>query len=156
MIRAFVSVLVLVVSSAAFAGENCEQLKLSCTSVFRAFDGAAEVVKSEVSTFGDEHWDEPSLANCAATAYMKLDNTSVRVYVNKDLDSDLMAFSATASQVEHKTINGEGVTVAEYSNTTAAYASIGMIQFVGSLSLPKPAMVGSSMAKEVYVSCQTK
>lgn len=155
MIRAFVSILVLAVSSAAFAGENCEQLNLSCTAVFRAFDGVAEVVKSEAN-FGDENWDEPSMANCAASAYMNKGNTSVRVYASKDLNSDLMAYSATASQVEHKTINGEGVTVAEYSNTTAAYASIGMIQFVGSLSLPKPVMLGNSMAKEVYVSCQTK
>ena len=61
-----------------------------------------------------------------------------------------------ASQVEFKEINGQSVTVAEYSNVNKSVASIGMIQSVGSLALPKPVMLGNSMAKEVYVSCQTK
>lgn len=155
MIRAFVSVLVLTLSSVSFAGENCEQLNLSCTAVFRAFDGVAEVEKAEAS-FGDENWDEPSLKNCAATAYVEKGLTSVRFYASKDLETNLVSYTVMASQVEFKEINGQSVTVAEYSNVNKSVASIGMIQSVGSLALPKPVMLGNSMAKEVYVSCQTK
>ena len=154
MIRAFVSVSVLLLTfaSAAFAGENCEKLVMSCSATFHAYDGAAEVDRSEEVNFANEAWDEPSMANCAATVYLNRGNTTVRFYATKDLNSDIVTVSATASQLEE----GAAGRTAKYSNTASSYATLGMIQNMGSLSLPTPIMMGDSMVKTVYVGCKTK
>jgi phosphoribosylaminoimidazole carboxylase (NCAIR synthetase) len=153
MIRAIVSVLVLTCASTAFAGENCEKLVVSCSAVYAAFDGPAESAKSDVVSFANENWDEPSMANCAATVYLNKGDTTIRFYANKDLNSDIVAISATASQIENKTVNGENVRSAQYSNTASSYATLGMIQNMGSLTLPTPIEMAGSTGKTVYVSC---
>ena len=155
MIRALLSILVLTGASVSFAAVKCENIKLSCRVVYAAYDGAAEVETAE-TYFGNENWDEPSLENCAATTYFKRGNTSIRIYANKDLDSDIVSVSAMASQVEKIEINGQPMTKAEYSPTASAYASLGMIQNLGALSLPKAIPMGDSMVKSVYVGCTAK
>jgi hypothetical protein len=155
MIRALVSILVLTCASSAFAAETCENLALSCSAVYAAFDGPAESAKSESVNFANENSDEPSLANCAATVYLKKGDTTIRFHANKDLNSDIVTISAAASQIENKTVNGENVRSAQYSNTASSYATVGMIQNMGSLALPAYIDIAGSTGKTVYVGCST-
>src|SRR5437868_1168222 len=87
-------------ASISFAQSSCNtQLTLTCEATYKAEYQDMETLTGS-SEFSDENWDEPSLANCAATVYFKTGTTSVRVYAQKDLYTNTVNADSNASQVE--------------------------------------------------------
>lgn len=149
MIRSLMTVLVLSMGSFSFAQAECDtKLKLTCEATYKAEYQAFETLTMSDS-FADENWDEPSLANCAATVYFNTGDTSVRVYASKDLASDAVKAESVASQVENEGNIRKGF----YSNTTSATSAVGGALNLGTLILPKPFANGVS---EVSVKCTVK
>jgi hypothetical protein len=151
MIRALVSILVLTCASSAFAAETCENLVLNCTALYQAYDGTAEV-DNVVVNFADENPYEPSLKNCAARAYLPTrDATTIAVYAVKDLQSNVINYSAEANQII-ETPAGRGD---KRSETVRANATVGMDQPLGYVSLPAKVQIGSAYADSAHVRCKT-
>lgn len=155
MIRAFVSVLVLISASTAFAGESCENLVLNCVATYQAFDGTTASVQAPTSAFADENPYEPSLANCAATLYFpEVDGefkTIVGVRATKDLQSGLFTVTAGAGQLQDS-LAGRISKRTEW--TTTSSATIEMAQNIGSITVEEPFKVFGNAGKTIYLGCK--
>jgi hypothetical protein len=152
MIRAFVTTLVLLASSASFAANTCNtQQTLNCRAVYVAYDNTTDVLEAQAN-YADENAYEPSLSNCAATVYFKTGDTTVRVYASQDLATTLISYSAQAIQASTK----NGARSAEYSSVLKGEATPNISMNLGSLQLPNPIEIGTGIGKTVYVGCSAK
>ena len=157
MIRSFTAIAtILVMSSLSFAGECNTPLKLTCQAIYQN-NGSQLLAQANTDVFADEHWDEPSLKNCASTVYVttpEVSNTTVRVYAEKDLNSNVIAFNSSASIVIDKIVNGQKVRGGGYSNEVNARGVVGQIVTVGLLNLPKN--LQTSTITDITVTCTVK
>ncbi len=159
MIRALMTVLVLSVGSIAFAAPECNtHLVLSCQATYLN-QGKTLDTLTAADSFADENWDEPSLANCASTVYIAptaLPHTSVRIYASKDLSSNAVAVSTSASQYEDTVVDGVTYRSGGYSNTNEAAGTTGHVFNLGTLHLPKAAVKGQTVVTDISVICTVK
>lgn len=153
MIRSAMTALVLSMASVAFAQDACNtKLTLNCEADLRAeYQSLQTLTASDV--FADEHWDEPSLANCASTVYMTTGNTTVRVSVEKDLSSNDLKINANASQITDYVQNGQKMRRGDYSNFVSASAVVGQVFLLETLKLALPLANGVT---DVNVKCVVK
>jgi hypothetical protein len=152
MIRSLMTALVLSIASVSFAQAACNtQLTLTCQATFKA-DYQDMETQTSSDLFADENWDEPSLANCASSVYVKTGNTSVRVYATIDTAGTVGA-QANATQIEDKVINGQKVRKASFSNIERASSVTGAVFYFDTLKLPRPLDNG---ATDVTVKCIVK
>jgi hypothetical protein len=154
MIRSMMTVLVLsTITSVSFAQETCNtKLSLTCEATYQTEYQALETLKASDS-LADENWDEPSLANCAATVYLKTGNTSVRVHASKDLNNNTVTANSVASQIEDHMKNGQVVREGFNSNFASATSVVGGTLDLGTLKLARVLPNGVS---EVSVKCTVK
>ena len=138
----------------AYNAQACNtQLKLTCQGTF-LMAGQPVLTASASDNLADEHWDEPSEANCAATVYLtNLHNTSVRVYAN--LEGSQVSFNSMASQVYK---NDQNETEAYYSNELNAADIAGKTVSLGLIHLANPVSYGPQMqmVTDVDVTCTVK
>lgn len=152
MIRSLMTAMVLSIASTSFAQAACNtQLTLTCQATYKAEYQDMETLTVS-DTFADEHWDEPSLANCASSVYFKTGNTSVRVYATADATGTVDADSS-ASQIEDKVINGQKVREAFFSNIEKASSVVGQGFYFNDLKLARPFANGVT---NVTVKCIVK
>lgn len=163
MIRNLIAAMVMVsASSFAFASQNaCDgNLVLSCEAT-----AAGKGSGAGAANFADENWDEPSLANCAATAYITIEKsgptevagTVVRIYASKDLSSNRVDLTTTAIQIEDiVNSNGEITRNAYYSNTAEATTSVGGISKLDTLRLNKPVVLNGTPVSDLQVTCTVR
>nr|WP_295901880.1 hypothetical protein [uncultured Bdellovibrio sp.] len=156
MIRSLIALVAMSsVSSFAVAADVCEKLTLSCQATYLSQEGKVVQAAGALTAFEDEHWDEPSLKNCAATAYVvssEVAKTSVRIYADKDLSGNQVTLSAIASQTEDVVQDGQTYRYGYYSNTNEASSVVGATLNLGTLRLAKP--VGN--ITDVAVTCTVK
>lgn len=153
MIRSVMTALVLSMASVAFAQDACNtKLTLNCESDFRAEYQSLQTLAAS-DAFADEHWDEPSLANCASTVYMTTGNTTVRISVEKDLSSNDLKINANTSQITDYVQNGQKMRRADYSNFVSANAVVGQVFSLETLKLALPLANGVT---DVNVKCVVK
>lgn len=152
MIRSLMTALVLSIASVSFAQAACNtQLTLTCQATFKAEYQDMET-QTASDQFADENWDEPSLANCASSVYVKTGNTSVRVYATVDTAGTVDA-QANATQIEDKVINGQKVREAFFSNIEKASSVTGAGFYFDTLKLAHPLSNGVT---DVSVKCLVK
>jgi hypothetical protein len=153
MIRSVMTALVLSMTSVAFAQDACNtKLTLNCEADLRAEYQSLQTLTASDS-FSDEHWDEPSLANCASTVYMTTGNTTVRVSVEKDLSSNALKVNANASQITDYVQDGQKMRRGDYSNFVSANAAVGQAFSLATLKLALPLANGVT---DVDVKCVVK
>lgn len=142
------------ISSFAMADE-CTNLTLSCEASY-VQNGAVVTTAAGTDKLADEHWDEPSEKNCAATAYIRNEavapHTSVRIYAQKDLATNNVQFESVASQVLDIVKNGQTVRTADYSNYANANSTVGSALTLGVLHLPQT----FGGASDIVVKCVVK
>lgn len=138
----------------AYNAQACNtNLKLNCQGTFLS---AGEIIftANVTDSLADEHWDEPSEANCAATVYLtKLNNTSVRVYAS--LEGTQVNFDSSASQVYR---NDQNEMEAYYSNELNKSDKLGNTAALGLIHLANPVPYGpqAQMVTDVDVVCTVK
>lgn len=153
MIRFMMTLMVLSFASISFAQSTCDtKLTLTCEATYKAEYQDMETLTAS-SSLVDENWDEPSLANCAATVYFTTGATTVRVYATKELSNNTVTASASASHVEKIVIDGRSMTRADYSNFVSSKSVAGAAFDAGTLKLPRPLDNGTT---EVSVKCVVK
>jgi hypothetical protein len=125
-------------SSVSYAADCDTQLTLRCQATYLNQAMPMETV-SQSSGLENEHWDEPSETNCAATVYFTQDLqfTSVRIYAQKDLTTSQVTYDAQASQVIDQTVNGQTVRNAYYSNELSTTDKVSDSSQLGILTLVK-------------------
>jgi|GEM_PF-2480841 len=163
MIRSLIAAMVMVsASSFAFASQNaCDSnLVLSCEAT-----SAGKGLAAGAANFADENEDEPSLANCAATAYITIEKsgptevagTVVRIYASKDLSSNRVDLTSTAIQIEDTVnSNGEITRNAYYSNTAEATTVVGGLSKLGTLRLNKSVVLNGTPISDLQVTCTVR
>jgi hypothetical protein len=126
-------------SSVSYAADCDTQLTLRCQATYLE-QGKTVQTLSQSSGLENEHWDEPSETNCAATVYFTQDLqvTSARIYAQKDLTSPQVTFEADAAQVVDQTVNGQTIRNAYYSNDLSVTSKVSDAANVGILHLVKP------------------
>lgn len=153
MIRLFAAVTALIALTSAHQAlaQSCPApLSLTCQGTYLA-SGKVVLTASVADKLADEHWDEPSEANCAATVYLtNINNTSVRVYAS--LEGSQVKYDSSASQVYKNDQNEEE---GYYSNTLNAADKAGNAVNLGVLHLANPVSYGTSMimVTDVAVTC---
>lgn len=153
MKRIVFAVLVSVLASYQAQASCDTNLTLICQATFLSA-GKGVVTGTALDGFVDEHWDEPSLANCAATVYLtNVNNTSVRVYAQ--IEGSQVAIDSVAVQTYRDDQNQMS---AYYSNTVNATQAVGAVNTVGVLKLANPVSYGTQMIMidNVAVACQVK
>lgn len=149
-------VLVSLLGSVSFAAECTAGLQLTCQADYYA-NGVKIASDIKTDALVDENWDEPSLANCAATAYFSLvPQTTVRVRAQKDLQSNSVAMDSVGVQTYEYKKDGQVYRDADYSNYISAQTTVGQVAQIGSIRLPKAITVGQSVVTDVAVSCVVK
>ncbi len=132
-------ILAALMSVSAFASDSeCPNLTLTCTVT----KGAVQSTASDKLV--DENWDEPSLKNCAATAYVQLEKTSdytgttIRMRAQKELSSDKVSYDVQGIHT-FDTVREDGVVLrnANYSNTNTANSVVGSVTDLGNISINK-------------------
>ncbi len=147
----FVSSLTLFLSHAR-AEEICDTPRtLACQATFT---GAS---KKASAPFENENWDEPSLANCAATAYFvalggseAVENTTIRVRAENAGE-----LNAAAIQTLVSAKNGMKYRHADYSHGQFRQGSDGRF-YLDRLPLPHTVLVGGNLVHEISLECSVE
>lgn len=140
--------------AAAHQAQACNTNQtLKCQGTFLA-SGKVVLTGTAADHLADEHWDEPSEANCAATVYLtNLHNTSVRIYAVQD--GSQVNYDTVASQTYRDDQNNLS---GDYSKVINVTLPAGKTNAVGTLHLPNPVSYGTamSMVTDVAISCSVR
>ncbi|WP_413291011.1 hypothetical protein [Bdellovibrio sp. HCB337] len=129
-------------------------------SYISQISGMSIITKKASAAFADENPYEPSLANCASTVYVDHtrdgDNSVVRIYANKDLESSQLTIAALGIQTYTRYENDENVTGAYYGDEVSVSAVVGQKFQITDLVLPHTIIVNDEPTSSVRLHCVAK